>query len=57
MLASDFMVCIPLMMVYMLGLGPVFRILRAQRTCLECGAHIARAKLPMAAPTAAATEK
>jgi len=40
MLASDFAVCIPLMMAYMVGVGPVLAIIREQPTCGDCGALI-----------------
>ena len=39
-LASDFVVCLPLMMAYMLGFGPVLAIVRERPTCSECGALI-----------------
>lgn len=39
--ASDYFVCLPLFMLYMLGLGPVFAIIREPATCRECGAFLA----------------
>jgi hypothetical protein len=39
-LAGDFAVCLPLMMAYMVGLGPVLAIVRERPTCAECGALI-----------------
>lgn len=37
-LAGDFAVSLPLMMAYMLGLGPALSIIRAPPLCAECGA-------------------
>lgn len=39
-LAGDFAVSLPLMMAYMLGMGPVLAIVREKPTCAECGALI-----------------
>lgn len=39
-LASDFFVCIPLMMAYMVGFGRVLSIVRETPTCADCGALI-----------------
>ncbi|MDC0723693.1 hypothetical protein [Nannocystis bainbridge] len=44
MLASDFVVCLPLMMSYMVGMGPVLAIVREVPTCAECGALILAAE-------------
>jgi hypothetical protein len=41
-LAGDFAVSLPLMMVYMLGIGPVLRVVRDPPTCSECGALTAK---------------
>jgi hypothetical protein len=43
-LAADFAVCLPLMMAYMVGMGPVLAIVREQPTCVECGALIFKAE-------------
>jgi len=40
MAASDFVVAIPTMMLYMLGLGPVFAIIREPAVCSECDAFL-----------------
>ena len=40
MIASDFMVMIPLSMVYMLGVGPALGIAMQKPTCPDCGAHV-----------------
>lgn len=37
-IAADFAVCLPLLMLYMLGAGPVIGILREPPLCNECGA-------------------
>ncbi|MCX4240350.1 hypothetical protein [Paraliomyxa miuraensis] len=37
-IASDFAVMLPLLMIYMLGAGPVIGILREPPLCNECGA-------------------
>lgn len=37
-IASDFAVMLPLLMLYMLGAGPVIGILREPPLCNECGA-------------------
>jgi len=39
-LASDYVFCIPAMMLYMLGIGPVLVIVRDPPLCCECGALI-----------------
>ena len=39
-LAGDFAVSLPLMMAYMVGMGPVLAIVRETPTCAECGALI-----------------
>jgi hypothetical protein len=39
-LAGDFAISLPLMMAYMLGMGPVLAIVRERPTCAECGALI-----------------
>lgn len=39
-LAGDFAISLPLMMAYMVGMGPVLAIVREQPTCAECGALI-----------------
>lgn len=41
-IASDFVVMIPLLMLYMLGLGPVFSIIQESPMCPSCGADIER---------------
>jgi len=41
-LAGDFAVSLPLMMAYMLGLGPALSIVRAPPLCVDCGALIPR---------------
>jgi len=39
-LAGDFAVSLPLIMAYMLGIGPVLSVIRDPATCGECGALI-----------------
>lgn len=39
-IASDYVVMIPMLMVYMLGLGPVLAILRDPPQCDDCGAIV-----------------
>lgn len=39
-LASDFAVCLPLVMAYLVGLGQVLAIVREVPTCADCGALI-----------------
>ena len=39
-LAGDFAVSLPLMMAYMLGIGPALSIVREPPTCKTCGALI-----------------
>jgi hypothetical protein len=39
-LAGDFAVSLPLMMAYMLGIGPALGIMRDPPTCNDCGALI-----------------
>ncbi|MBV1858038.1 MAG: hypothetical protein KUG77_06470 [Nannocystaceae bacterium] len=41
-IASDFMVMIPLMMLYLLGAGAAFRFSSQKPTCPECGAFVER---------------
>ena len=38
--AGDFAVSLPLMMVYMLGIGPALTIVKDPPTCVDCGALI-----------------
>ncbi len=40
MMASDYVVSLPLLMLYMLGIGPVLAIIRDPPTCWECGAIV-----------------
>ena len=49
-LASDYVVAIPMMMLYMLGIGPALVITKDPALCAECGALI-----PMLGPNAQAT--
>ena len=37
---SDYAVMLPMLMVYMLGLGPVHRLLRDPALCDDCGAIV-----------------
>ncbi|HEY8375103.1 MAG TPA: hypothetical protein VIK91_01385 [Nannocystis sp.] len=53
-LAADYVVCLPLMMAYMLGMGPVLAIVRERPTCAECGALILPPE-PAVAPARAAS--
>ncbi len=39
-MASDYVVSLPLLMLYMLGIGPVLGIIRDPPTCWECGAFV-----------------
>ena len=43
-LAGDFAVSLPLIMAYMLGIGPALDIVRAPPLCATCGALIPRAR-------------
>lgn len=46
-LAADYVVSLPLMMVYMLGIGPVLGIVREPPSCSVCGALVGpRARPP-----------
>jgi len=38
--ASDYVVALPTLMLYMLGLGPVFAIIKDPPTCSVCGAIV-----------------
>ena len=49
-LASDYVVAIPMMMLYMLGIGPALVITKDPALCAECGALI-----PTLGPNAQAT--
>lgn len=49
-LASDYVVAIPMMMLYMLGIGPALVITKDPALCVECGALI-----PALGPNAQAT--
>lgn len=57
-MAADYVVSLPLLMVYMLGMGPVFAIIREPATCVDCGAFLPRpsrelrSQLALAAPLA-----
>ncbi len=48
-IASDFVVMLPALMVYMLGLGPVFAVIRDPPTCAECGGLLSRRSLALGA--------
>lgn len=39
-IAADYVVMIPMFMIYMLGLGPVLAILRDPPLCDDCGAYV-----------------
>jgi hypothetical protein len=39
-IAADFAVMLPMLMIYMLGLGPVIGILRDPPLCNDCGAIV-----------------
>lgn len=39
-LAGDYVVTLPIMMVYMLGFGPALSIIRDPPTCADCGALV-----------------
>lgn len=45
-LAGDFAVSLPLMMAYMLGVGPALSIVRDPPLCATCGALIPAAAAP-----------
>jgi hypothetical protein len=49
-LASDYVLAIPMMMLYMLGIGPALVITKDPALCVECGALI-----PVLGPNAQAT--
>jgi hypothetical protein len=49
--AADYVVSIPLMMLYMLGIGPALSIIRDPATCCECGAFIPKKKGSSVAPS------
>jgi hypothetical protein len=51
--ASDYVVSLPLMMFYMMGIGPALSIIRDPATCSECGALIPR-KAPSTDPAPSA---
>lgn len=40
MMASDYVVSLPLLMVYMLGFGPVYAIYSQRPECNVCGAYV-----------------
>ena len=44
-MASDYVVSLPLLMFYMLGMGPVLAIIREPATCTECGAFLPASSL------------
>lgn len=48
-MAADYAVCLPLLMVYLLGVGPVLAILKDPPHCTECGAILR----PSSGPTPA----
>jgi len=50
LLASDYVLAIPMMMLYMLGIGPALVITKDPALCVECGALI-----PVLGPNAQAT--
>jgi hypothetical protein len=46
-IAADYVVMIPMLMIYMLGLGPVFAILRDPPVCDDCGAIVKATPKPV----------
>jgi len=42
-IAADYVVMIPTLMLYMLGLGPVFAVIRDPPMCVDCGALLSKA--------------
>ncbi|MBK7830275.1 hypothetical protein [Nannocystis sp.] len=49
-LAGDYVVSLPLMMAYMLGIGPVVAVIRDPPTCAGCGALIPATGVATAPP-------
>jgi hypothetical protein len=45
-IAADYVVMIPTLMIYLLGLGPVFGIIQEQPTCADCGAFMRSKPMP-----------
>ena len=41
-MASDYVVSLPILMLYMLGIGPILAIVQDSATCTECGANVER---------------
>lgn len=39
-MASDYVVSLPLLMLYMLGTGPVLALIQDPPTCTDCGANV-----------------
>ena len=39
-MASDYVVSLPILMFYMLGIGPILTIIQDPPTCSECGAVV-----------------
>jgi hypothetical protein len=39
-MASDYVVSLPILMVYMLGFGPVYAIISQRPECDDCGAYV-----------------
>lgn len=39
-MASDYVVSLPLLMGYMIGFGPIYRIIAEPPTCSICGAYV-----------------
>ena len=42
--AADWVFCIPILMAYMMGIGPALSIVRDPATCSDCGAFVPKAK-------------
>lgn len=51
-LAADYVLALPMCMLYMLGIGPVLVIVRDPALCCECGALVGKdSPVPAATPT------
>lgn len=48
-IAWDYVIALPIFMLYMLGIGPVLLIVREPGVCCECGALVAK-EAPRALP-------
>lgn len=39
-MAADYFVCLPMFMLYLVGMGPAMKLIKGPPTCVDCGAYV-----------------